>query len=51
MEVGYGKFQRILTVELEMKLVQRILTVDEKQERADVYMELRWIVSEDATFL
>ena len=44
-EVGYGTCQRVLTEELGMhrvaaKVVPRILTVDQKQQRANVCTEL-----------
>ena len=46
-EVGYGIWERVLTEELGMhrvaaKFVPRILTVDQKQQRANVCTELNW---------
>jgi hypothetical protein len=56
MGIGIGACQRILTAELGMhpvaaKFLTRILTVDQKQQRNNVYEELRQIAANDATFL
>jgi len=55
-EVGYGTCQRVLTEELGMhrvaaKLVSRILTADQKQQRINVCTELSQLASDDETFL
>jgi hypothetical protein len=55
-EVGYGTRQWVLTEELGMhcvaaKIVPRILTVDQKQQRVNVCTELRQLASDDETFL
>ena len=54
--IGYGTCQRVLTEELgthhvAVKFVPRILTADQKQQRANVCTELRQIASDDETFL
>ena len=54
--VGYGTCQRVLTEELAMhhvaaKFVPRILTADQKQQRVNVYTELRQSASDGEIFL
>ena len=54
--VGYGTCQRVLTEELGTRRVAakfglRILTTDQKQQRVNVYTELRQLASDDETFL
>jgi len=55
-EFGYGTCQRVLPEELGMylvaaKFVPRILTADQKQQRVNVFTELRQLASDNETFL
>ena len=55
-EVGYGTSQRVLTEEFGIhrvaaKFLPRILTCDQKQQRVNIFTEIRQLASDYETFL